>query len=117
MVPSVGASSPIIRSKKVDLPQPVCPTIATTSLGAMVRSSRSMATTSCPLVVWRNRLHKPRTSIGGGLLIGATRSSCAPPQQPRFDPRDDGFDQKQQRDQHDVLCEDVGDREQFLRHR
>ena len=33
--PAVGASRPIIRSKNVDLPQPVWPTIATISRGAM----------------------------------------------------------------------------------
>ena len=81
-VPSVGAVSPIIRSKKVDLPQPVWPTIATTSRGAMDRSSRSMATTDWPEVVWRNTLRKARTSIGGGPPCRATlmraTAACAP---------------------------------------
>ena len=69
-VPSVGGSSPIIMSKKVDLPQPVWPTIATTSRGAIVRSSRSMATTAWPDVACRNILRRPRTSIGGGPFFG-----------------------------------------------
>ena len=57
-----------------------------------------MATTDCPVVVWRNTLRRPRTSIGGGPLC----MSWPPPQQPRFDPRHHGFEQEQQRHQHQV---------------
>ena len=52
--------------------------MATTSRGAMSRSSRSIATTFWPVVVWRNTLRSLRTAIGGGelhLLHGRHRSS------------------------------------------
>ena len=113
-------SRPIIRSKKVDLPQPVWPTMATTSRGAMrdpadrwrrplarwwsdgrpcgAHVRRSGAARSCRLYLWRFALMR-------------AIAACAPQS------RDDRFQHEQQCDQDQGPGEDVGDGEQFLRHR
>src|SRR3954471_9104349 len=68
--PSLGRSSPEMRPRVVDLPQPVGPTTATNSPGATVMLMSRIAVYALPVGV-RNRLVTSRNSIADKIPIGS----------------------------------------------
>src|SRR6266545_4858511 len=79
MRPSVGASSPIRMLKNVDFPQPVLPTMATTSPRSTSKSSRSIATTASPEPFWRNTFRSARTRMPSLFWLGSPTAAIRVP--------------------------------------
>src|SRR6266852_1127075 len=75
--PSLGSSSPEIRARVVDLPQPVGPTTAQNSPGSTARLRSRKAVWTPPEGV-RNRLVTPRSSIAGAINVDSGRPGRRP---------------------------------------